>query len=242
MPKTTKRKTKDEKSSGKGVKKNKETVSKKTKLTVETPVEETPVEETPVEETPVEETPVEETPVEETPVEETPVEETNKDQKNPTKESVLEDLDNLVLMIDSEIKNLNDNQVKNNGAKFLRTLKRHVKSLRVKTVRVMNKKHKTTRREGKNVSGFQKPVKISKELAKFASWSEDELHSRVEVTKYICDYIAEHKLQNPSDRRKINPDIKLQKLLNFNPKTSETPLCYYNIQTHLKKQNHFPKD
>jgi upstream activation factor subunit UAF30 len=102
----------------------------------------------------------------------------------------------------------------------------------------MKKKKKSGRTNNKN-SGFLKPVPISKEMAKFTGWNQDELRSRVEVTKYICDYISQHDLQNPEDRRQIRPDTRLQKLLGFNPKKSKEPLRYYSLQTHLK--HHFPK-
>jgi chromatin remodeling complex protein RSC6 len=87
-------------------------------------------------------------------------------------------------------------------------------------------------------SGFLKPVKISSDMAKFTGWNPEEPHSRVEVTKYICDYIKENNLQNPADRREIQPDSKLQKLLGLKNKEDEG-LKYYSLQTHLKK--HFVK-
>jgi chromatin remodeling complex protein RSC6 len=87
-------------------------------------------------------------------------------------------------------------------------------------------------------SGFPKPVNISSEMAKFTGWNPEEPHSRVEVTKYICDYIKENNLQNPADRREIQPDSKLQKLLGLKNKEDEG-LKYYSLQTHLKK--HFVK-
>ena len=158
-----------------------------------------------------------------------------------TKENILESFDELICMVDTEIQVLRDSSVKSNNIKFLRSLNKYVKALRVQCNRVMKQKN-TIPRQNNNNSGFQKPVKISKELAKFTGWSEDELRSRVDVTKYICDYIASNKLQNPQDKRQILPDTKLQKLLGFNPDKADKPLYYYGIQTYLKNQNHFPKD
>jgi chromatin remodeling complex protein RSC6 len=158
----------------------------------------------------------------------------------PTRETVLTGFDEIIEMIDAEIKKLNENSSKTN-IKFLRSLNKTVKSLRGQSSRVMKQKTLTPRHNNHN-SGFQKPVKISNELSKFTGWPQDELRSRVDVTKYICDYIASNKLQNPEDKRQIWPDAKLQKLLGFNPAKAEKPLYYYGIQTHLKNQNHFPKD
>ena len=96
------------------------------------------------------------------------------------------------------------------------------------------KQKKRTARKGNQNSGFLKPVKISKEMAKFTGWKSSDLKSRVQVTKYICDYIKKHDLQNPEDRREIVPDAKLRKLLDFDPKKSDQPLRYYSLQTYLK--------
>ena len=84
-----------------------------------------------------------------------------------------------------------------------------------------------------------KPVKISVEMAKFTGWDKDELKSRVDVTKYLCQYIRDNNLQNPKDKRQILTDSKLQKLLRFDPKKETEPLTYFRLQTQLK--SHFLK-
>jgi chromatin remodeling complex protein RSC6 len=81
-----------------------------------------------------------------------------------------------------------------------------------------------------------KPVKVSNDMAKFAGWDPVQLRSRIDATKYICQYIRDHNLQNPADRRQINPDEKLGKLLGYDAK-KEKPLTYYSIQQ--KIQQHF---
>jgi chromatin remodeling complex protein RSC6 len=79
-----------------------------------------------------------------------------------------------------------------------------------------------------------KPVKVSDEMAKFAGWDPAQLKSRIEATKYICQYIKDNNLQNPDDKRKINPDSRLSKLLGYTP-SSENPLYYYTIQQKIQK-------
>jgi chromatin remodeling complex protein RSC6 len=197
-------------------------------------------------------------PVEKTPVEKTPVEKTTKSKKTKTPEAVpepdvveeapapktrktvdrdtvLEEFDNLVASVESEIESLRQNSKGGGNVKFLRSLNKNIKNLRTQTGRVMKKKK--TERKNNTTSGFLKPVAISNEMAKFTGWDAKELRSRVEVTKYICDYIKEHDLQNPADRREIRPDNKLQKLLDVS--NDSGALKYYSLQTHLKK--HFPK-
>jgi chromatin remodeling complex protein RSC6 len=158
--------------------------------------------------------------------------------RSPTRESVLDDFETLIMSVDAEIQHLREGPAKTKGVKFLRSLNKNIKLLRNRTARVMKQKQKTGRTNNKN-SGFLKPVTISKEMAKFTGWDPKDLRSRVEVTKYICQYISEHDLQNPEDRRQIKPDVKLQKLLGYNPKKTKEPLRYYSLQTHLK--HHFPK-
>ena len=84
-------------------------------------------------------------------------------------------------------------------------------------------------------SGFAKPGPVSDELRKFLSLGKDELIARTAVTKRINDYCKEHNLQNESDKRKINPDAPLRKLLKMS-KTDD--LTFFNLQTYMKV--HFP--
>ena len=100
--------------------------------------------------------------------------------------------------------------------------------------RVLKEKKKTNRKNNTN-SGFLKPVIISKEMVAFTGWNQDELRSRVDVTKFICNYIRDNNLQNPQDRRQIIVDKKLSELLEFNPNVEKEPLTYYRIQTYIKK-------
>ena len=160
----------------------------------------------------------------------------SKKRKVVSRDSILENFDSLLGMIDAEIEVLRKN-TKCGGVKFLRLLTKHVKNIRANCARVMKKKKKIDRKNTSN-SGFLKPVNISPEMAKFTGWNQNEQRSRVEVTKYICNYIKEHNLQNPEDRRQIRPDPKLQKLLGLKGK-EDHGLKYYSLQTHLKR--HFIK-
>ena len=85
-------------------------------------------------------------------------------------------------------------------------------------------------------SGFVKPTKISDDLAVFLEKDSGSEMARTEVTREINKYIRTHNLQDPSNGRKIHPDIKLRTLLEV-PTTEE--LTYFNLQKYLSK--HFPK-
>jgi chromatin remodeling complex protein RSC6 len=157
----------------------------------------------------------------------------------PTKDSVIKYFDDLIKSIEDEVENLRESENKTKGVKFLRTLNKRLKILKNQSSRIIKQKRTTTRTNTNNNSGFLKPVKISKEMAKFTGWNSELPRSRVEVTKFLCNYIKEHELQNPADRRQILADDKLTKLLKYDVKKEKEPLTYFRVQTCLK--NHFIK-
>lgn len=91
-------------------------------------------------------------------------------------------------------------------------------------------KHKHRVKKSNSNSGLQKPMKVTKEMAKFAGWPLDELHSRVDVTKVLCEYIKEYDLQNPENRRQILLNPPLKRLLKYD----QASLTYPHMQKHLK--------
>lgn len=157
----------------------------------------------------------------------------------PTLETVDEQFNELLELILAEIEKRREaSSNKINGIKFLRTVNKRLKTLHARSLRVMKKKKVRPRSTNTN-SGFLKAVNISAEMAKFTGWAPEETRSRVEVTKFLCNYIKEHDLQNPVDRRQILPDDKLATLLGYDAATAEKPLYYYSMQTYLKP--HFTK-
>lgn len=79
-------------------------------------------------------------------------------------------------------------------------------------------------------SGFVMPAKISNELASFLGKDQGTEMARTEVTREINAYIRQHKLQDSSNGRKINPDKSLSKLLKIGA-TDE--LTYFNLQRYM---------
>jgi chromatin remodeling complex protein RSC6 len=121
----------------------------------------------------------------------------------------------------------------------LTSLTQQTRSLRVRAEREMKAAHKAVKKRrstNRKPSGFTKPTKISDELATFLGREKGTEMARTEVTREINAYIKKHNLQNPSNKRNINPDAKLRKLLKLS-KTDE--LSYFNLQTHMKGL--FPK-
>src|SRR3990167_3210302 len=152
------------------------------------------------------------------------------------KESVDAEFLDLMQKVEAEISRVKYGQ--SSGVRFLRTINKHVKSLRTHASRLT--KRKIQRRPGANTGGFSKPVNVSRELADFAGWNPSELHSRNDVTRLMCKYIKDHNLQNPQDGRQIQVenDPVLSGLLGYDVETASAPLTYYSLQTYLKR--HYP--
>jgi len=175
---------------------------------------------------------------------ETPTETTTTTKKVVSRETLFEDFDTLVENLTQEISAIRESGDKGRmqEAKYLRSVIKNVTALKKTTTKVLKQKRRRKPVDGNkaSTSGFLKPVTISKEMSKFAGWKENELKSRVDVTKSICEYIREKNLQNPKDKRQIIPDAKLRKLLNFSTKDNNSnPLTYYQLQKCI--QPHFPK-
>ena len=166
-----------------------------------------------------------------------------------TREKVLQSFDDICKSINEQITNSKeDKNVDGKALKFLRNINKNLGSLKKDTGKLIRHKRKNVTTddtvEGKSgkettkmTSGFLKPVPISLAMAKFTGWSPNELKSRVDVTKFLCNYIKDNNLQNPADRRQIVADKKLSQLLEY--KDGSNPLTYFDMQSHLKK--HFPK-
>lgn len=126
--------------------------------------------------------------------------------------------------------------------KLLRTTASNLKGIRDGLARVLKKTNRTKAPRDKTKlsnSGLMKPVSISKELAQFMGVPADSLHSRVSVTNAICNYIKEKNLQNPANKRQINADANLCKILGYNASSGQ-PLTYFYIQQLI--QPHFLKE
>jgi chromatin remodeling complex protein RSC6 len=93
-------------------------------------------------------------------------------------------------------------------------------------------KHRVKKSESnsESFSGLQKPMVVTNDMAKFAKWEPNELHSRVDVTKVLCEYIKQHDLQNPENRRQILLDSTLKTLLKYD----QASLTYPHMQKYLK--------
>ena len=158
-----------------------------------------------------------------------------------SKESVQTDFTAVIESLDQEIERQRSAGTKGGNVRFLRSLRKKMVRLQKDAHKVSNMKRRNPNRAKNTSSGFMKPVKISKDMTRFTGWNESELKSRVDVTRYICNYVREHDLQNPEDRRQIVPDKKLRSLLKLDKASLKAePLTYYSLQK--KIQPHFIKE
>ena len=156
-----------------------------------------------------------------------------------TKDSLEKEYDDFLTTVSSELEVVKTSGNKYKATRFLKQVIKTVKGLKADSLKLCKKKSRSAVKRENLTSGFMKPVSISPEMVKFAGWSTDDLKSRVDVTKYICEYISKNNLQNPQDKRQILPDDKLSKLLSFDKSTSKEPLTYYGLQKLI--QPHFDK-
>ena len=123
--------------------------------------------------------------------------------------------------------------------KSLTTTVRQLEKRVARDRKVMQKKMKGRAKRvvdpNKPPSGFAKPGPISDELRAFLKLGPDELIARTEVTKKITEYCKAHNLQKAEDKRTINVDTPLKKLLRLK-KGDE--LTFFNLQKYMKV--HYP--
>lgn len=106
----------------------------------------------------------------------------------------------------------------------------------VKSVKTASKRTRKAVAGGakRTPSGFAKPAKLSNELCDFLSIPHGSERARTEVTRMLNQYIKTKNLQDPNDKRNINPDPALKKIMNL---TDSVKLTYFNLQTYIK--HHF---
>tara|TARA_B110000438_G_C15324845_1_gene441120 strand:- start:117 stop:524 length:408 start_codon:yes stop_codon:yes gene_type:complete len=123
----------------------------------------------------------------------------------------------------------------------MKELNVNVKTLRKQWSKELKEQTKYRKKKSSNgkkraPSGFAKPTRISEALCSFLGKPNGTEMARTEVTKFLTTYVREHNLQDPTNKRIIVPDTKLQKLLLVK---SGDSLTYFNLQRYMKP--HFPK-
>jgi chromatin remodeling complex protein RSC6 len=151
------------------------------------------------------------------------------------RESVMSDFDSLIQTIEALVDSIRSGDKSAVGVQSLRSLNSKLKTLQKHTSKIA--KGKKVKKAVSTNSGFNKPIPVSREMKEFAGWdkSEEVLHSRNDVTKFICGYVKDKNLQYPENRQQIVLDTKLKKLLNTD---GVDMLTYSGIQKYIK--HHYP--
>ena len=134
---------------------------------------------------------------------------TNAQNDTETQTPILDE--NLYEQFSSIVQNLNDFKARiNNLQHQIRFLEKNI----TKQMKGLKKEAQKNKNKGnRKPSGFAKPSKVTNELCEFMNKKEGTEIARTEVTRALCSYIKEHKLENKENSKIIAPDEKLKTLL-----------------------------
>jgi chromatin remodeling complex protein RSC6 len=108
-----------------------------------------------------------------------------------------------------------------------------VKSLKKQAKKIKSQKQKKEFKGERKAHGFAVPSTVSDAMCIFMGVEPGTLISRTEVTKRLTQYITEHQLQNPKNKRQIIPN---ETLLNFlGEKAKDVYLTHFTIQKYLNQ-------
>jgi chromatin remodeling complex protein RSC6 len=119
--------------------------------------------------------------------------------------------------------------------KEIQTVLKQVVKEYEKVKKIVDKMQMKREKSRKSPSGFAKPNKISDELCDFIGVPHGTEKSRTDITRYINNYVKEHNLNKPTNRRIILPDEKLKKILNVKDDEEVTFFILQRLISH-----HFP--
>lgn len=158
---------------------------------------------------------------------ETPVEPTTESQPEVDQDELLRlDFDALVTSMKTQHETMRETM------KTMKSLQQRMFK-RVKYLVKHQKGAKKKKTGERSPGGLEIPTAISDEMAKFCEVSPGTLVARIGVLNKINEYIKEHKLQNPENKREILCDKKLAKLFGTDKTT------YFQLQKCIK--HHFVK-
>ena len=168
-----------------------------------------------------------------------PETESKKSRRVVSCETVMAHFETLRVSLDEQIELVRKNNAEASkkpvgatGIKFLRSVRSELGKIQKDVLRVVQASSKRPKRvSGNKEGGFLKPQVVTKDMADFAGWSNEEMKSRVDVTNAICAYVKTNNLQDPACKKNILPDEKLRNLLKYDPTVAgNDPLTYFYLQ------------
>lgn len=159
------------------------------------------------------------------------IDEIKNTKRTVTKELVLEEIKAVIALTEKELSRLMKSMEKNKSTRILRAINKRLTIIE-KHVPKIKRQTKPRVVDPNKPHQFEIPLPISNELADFAGVKRGSKLSREDVMCMLSTYIhfdeAKEKmakwkhlnttgrdLRNPSDKRIINPDAKLSKLLKY---------------------------
>jgi len=106
-----------------------------------------------------------------------------------------------------------------------------------KVAKVQDDPDGTKRKERAANSGFNRPAKVTSEMASFMGIPEDEMITRSQVTKFVSSYVKDKGLKHPDDGRIIIQDNTLKGLFKV---PEGVQLSYLQLQKYIAP--HFIKE
>lgn len=150
------------------------------------------------------------------------------------KDHILSELSSISTTLHSMAKDLKAKSETTAVSRELQRIAKRVAALK-KPVEKLSKPKKIKRAPTGDTkpNGFNIKMHITKDFCTFAGWKESDKYSRTDVTRFLCNYVEQHRLQNPQNGREIVPDEKLRLILQYDG-SSEPPLTYYYLQKKIK--------
>jgi hypothetical protein len=105
----------------------------------------------------------------------------------------------------------------------------------LKQVHVINQLIKIPKIKSNAQSQFIRPYPVDDEMADFAQWDRGSEHSRIDITRAVCQYIKNNNLQIPENRKNISMDPSLKSLFGLESETITYPQIQKYIGSHFIK-------
>jgi chromatin remodeling complex protein RSC6 len=126
-----------------------------------------------------------------------------------TKETVDAGFKAIYEELTKEIETSKSQKVRGGRVRFLTSIRKKIHQLHHDYLTVQRCRPK---RVHTGESGFMRPVILDEKLLKFLCWEGGRSYKRNDVTKAVCKYIKDKKLQYTEDRRRFVPDDSLEGL------------------------------
>lgn len=136
-----------------------------------------------------------------------------------SKRNVADSIDKLKSIVDGN-KSISV-QMQTKLMKQINSIAKHIKTPTTKEKRAVG------------TSQFEKKMLVSDEMCRFAGWPLGSVHSRVEITKAIWDYVKANELREETNKRICKPTEEMKRLMGIEDDTISYPRLQKFIGKHF---------